>query len=131
MRLVIADPKTGKSYQVELDKEKEAYVIGKKIGDKIDGNQFGAAGYAIELTGGSDKSGFPMRKDLEGQRKAKLLLTDGVGFNATRKGERRKKLVMGNTYSADIMQVNAKVAEYGATALDQLFPKKETAEKKA
>ncbi len=125
MRLVIADPKTGKCYQTELAKDKETYILGKKMGDSIDGNPLGAAGYVIKLTGGSDKSGFPMRGDFEGQRKAKLLLSSGSGFNPTLKGERRKKLVIGNTYTADVMQVNAMVTEYGTTALEQLFPKKE------
>ncbi|MDO8553633.1 MAG: 30S ribosomal protein S6e [Candidatus Micrarchaeota archaeon] len=130
MRLVIADPKTGKCYQTELAKDKETYILGKKIGETLDGNPLGAAGYTLTLTGGSDKSGFPMRGDFEGQRKGKLLLSSGPGFNPTLKGERKKKLVIGNTYTSEIMQVNTKVTEFGGTALDQLFPKKDGEKKK-
>lgn len=129
MRLVISDPKTGKSYQTELAKELEANINGKKIGEEVDGNLVGAAGYTLQLTGGSDTSGFPMRKDVTGQRKARILLSGGAGFNPTHKGERRRKLIRGNVFSTEIMQINAKVTGGQGQPLEQLFPKKE-AEKK-
>jgi small subunit ribosomal protein S6e len=122
MKMIVSDKKTGKSYGSELQKDKEALLMGKKIGDSVEGALFGAAGYTFKLTGGSDKSGFPMRRDISGSRNARILLTDGVGFHATRKGERKRKLVKGNTYSADIVQVNAIVAEHGAMPLEQVFP---------
>lgn len=125
MQLVLADPKTGKTYQKEIPKEMEHNVVGKRIGEEIDGSLVGAPGYTLMFLGGSDKSGFPMRKDVLGQRKAKLLLTGGNGFKPTRPGERRRKLIRGHTYSAEIMQVNAKVVNGQGQALDQLFPKKE------
>ena len=125
MKIIIADPKTGKTYQKEIAKEMENNVVGKKIGDQVDGNLLGLAGYTLELTGGSDKSGFPMREDVKGQRKSHSLLSDGPGFNPTRKGERRRKLIRGNTYSIDIMQVNMKIINGQGQPLDQLFPKKE------
>ena len=62
MRIVISEPTTGKSYQAELPKDKEAYVNGKAIVDELDGNLIGAAGYVLVLTGGSDGSGVPMRE---------------------------------------------------------------------
>lgn len=129
MRIVISDPKTGKSFQVELPKDREAQLAGKKIGEKIDGGICGAAGYTLELTGGSDGSGFPMRVDIEGQRRSFSLVTKGVGFHSKRKGERRRKALLGNTYSGQVVQVNTKVVEAGPTPLDELF-KKEEAEKK-
>jgi len=125
MRIVISDTASGKSYQVELPKEKEAQVVGKKIGDELDGNLVGAAGYVLELTGGSDGSGFPMRKEVYGAAKKGILTTKGVGFNAKRKGERRRRYVGGNTYSSEIAQVNTKVKKAGGTPLDQLFKKEE------
>lgn len=128
MKLVIADPKDGKSYKVELDKTKESAIIGKKIGDSVDGGTIGAAGYSFELTGGSDTSGFPMRRDMSGTRKASVLLSKGTGFNAKRDGERRKKMVRGTAYSSDIIQVNAKIVQPGPTPLGEIFkqePKKE------
>ena len=125
MQLVVSDPKTGKSYQRELAKEMENNLTGKRVGEQIDGNLIGLAGYMVELTGGSDKSGFPMRKDVTGQRKAHLLLSGGTGFKPRNSGERKRKLIRGNTYSSELMQVNAKVISGQGQPLDQLFPKKE------
>lgn len=129
MKLVISDPKTGKSYQTELDKGRNALLVSKKIGETVDGGSFGAAGYVFEVTGGSDSSGFPMRRDIPGTRKLAAVLTDGVGFNADAKGQRRKKMVRGNSIADDTAQVNLKVVTPGATPLEQLFPKKEEAKK--
>lgn len=129
MRIVISDG-DGKSYQAELPKDKESVIIGKKIGDTLDGNLIGAAGYSLELTGGSDTSGFPMRSDISGSGRKMVLLSDGIGFNAENDGERRRKQIRGNTYSSEIMQINAKVKQKGASDLATLFPKKENKEKK-
>ena len=126
MRIVISEATSGKSYQLELEKEKEVNIVGKKIGDELDGNLVGAAGYVLELTGGSDGSGFPMRTEVHGASKKQILTSSGVGFRAKRKGERRRRYVRGNLFSADIIQINSKVKKAGATPLDQLFPKTES-----
>lgn len=125
MRIVISEPTSGKSYQVELAKDKEASIIGKRIGDELDGNLVGAAGYMLELTGGSDGSGFPMRIEVHGPAKKQVLTSKGIGFHAKRGGERKRRYVRGNTYSPEIIQVNAKVKKAGPTSLEQLFPKGE------
>lgn len=130
MQMVISDPKTGKSYKVDIPNEKEAEIVGKKIGDTLDGGFVGAGGYKLELTGGSDASGFPMRVDIAGLRKGKFLVTKGVGFKTKRKGVRRRKTLRGNIYSNDSAQVNSKVLEYGPTALDEIFKKEEKAGEK-
>lgn len=129
MRIVISDTKTGKSYQKELPKEKEGTVSGKKIGESIEGDELGLPGYTLELTGGSDIAGFPMRKDISGARRLKPLISDGVGYHALRKGTNRRKTVRGNVYSPDVVQVNTRVVKAGTPSLEELFPKKE--EKKA
>lgn len=129
MRIVISET-SGKSYQVELPKDKEALIVGKKLGDELDGNLVGAAGYTLQLTGGSDGSGFPMRVEVHGSAKKSILTSDGTGFHADRKGARRRKYVRGNTYSADIVQVNTRVKTAGPTSLEQLFPKAEKKESK-
>lgn len=128
--MIMADVKTGKSYKIEIAKDKEVEFIGKKIGEKIDGGLIGAAGYELELTGGSDSSGFPMREDVSGQRKLKVLLTKGVGYRSKEKGIRKKKVVRGNTYSSLIIQINAKVSKEGPVPLDQLFKTEKKEEKK-
>ena len=128
MRIVISES-SGKSYQLELPKDKEAQISGKKVGDELDGNLVGAAGYTLELTGGSDGSGFPMRTEVHGAARKAILISAGVGFKAERSGERKRKFVRGNTYSAEIVQVNTKVKKAGAVPLDQLFQKAEKKEK--
>lgn len=129
MKIVIADTKTGKSYQADVEKGKELALIGKKIGETLDGGAFGAAGYMLEITGGSDSSGFPMRKDVPENRKISALVSDGPGFKPQRKGERKKKILRGNAVSQETAQVNLVVKQAGPTALEQLFPKKEAAKK--
>lgn len=130
MKLVISDPNTGKSYQTELDKGKESIFMGKKIGDKVDGTSLGLTGYSFEIRGGSDTSGFPMRRDVSGSRKISSILSSGPGFRSKIKGGRKKKTVCGNTISPEIVQVNVKVLEYGTTKLEEIFPPKEKIEKK-
>ncbi len=129
MKAVISDPKTGKSYQVEFDKSIDSMLIGKKIGEKIDGNSIGASGYVFEVRGGSDTSGFPLRKDISGTRKIKVILSKGVGYHPKMKGTRKKKTVRGNTIATDTVQVNLKTIEYGTAKFDELFPQKKKEEK--
>jgi len=129
MRIVISES-NGKSHQAEIPKDKESMIIGKKIGDELDGNLVGAAGYVLTLTGGSDGSGFPMKTEVYGAAKKLTLTSDGVGFKASRSGERKRRYVRGNAYSSEIAQVNAVVKSAGASPLEQLFPKQEKKEKK-
>ncbi len=76
-KIVISDPKSKKAYQIERE---APTLIGMKIGDQIDGTAIGLSGFKVQITGGSDKDGFPMRADLPGVQRKKALLTKGVGF---------------------------------------------------
>jgi small subunit ribosomal protein S6e len=107
-KICINEPKTKKSWQVEKDIPS---LIGLKIGDKFDGSLMGLSGFTLQITGGSDKDGFPMRYDLAGISRKKALLTSGPGFRPTVKGLRRRKYIRGNTISADIIQINCKIIE--------------------
>jgi len=118
VKLVVSDPKSKRAFQKEVE---EANLLGKKLGEKISGEAFGLTGYEIEVTGGSDKDGFPMRKDLPGTARKRLVLTAGTGFHPKRKGQRKRKSVRGNTISQDIAQVNAKVVKAGAKAINELW----------
>lgn len=120
--MVIADAKTGKSYGVEVAKDKESSLIGKKIGEKLEGGVVGADGYELEITGGSDLAGFPMRKDVSGPRRVGVILSQGTGYRTQGKGTRAKRNVRGNIISDQIMQVNAKVLSAGSKPLEELFP---------
>ncbi len=113
--------KNGKSYRMEIKEE----LIGKRIGDIIDGAIIGMEGYELEITGGSDKQGFPMRKDIEGQKRVRALLSKGPGFRPKEKGERRRKNVRGKVIAEDISQVNLKIIKMGKKNLEEIFTKKE------
>jgi small subunit ribosomal protein S6e len=112
-KAVIADPKDGKSYKRDITGHYANALIGKKIGDDLDGLYVGLPGYKLQITGGSDKDGFPMRHDLPGPRRKGLLVSGGVGFHPVRPGMRKKKTVRGNTVSPDILQLNLKIVQRG------------------
>ena len=124
MKVVIGN-KDGKSYQVEVQKENIGTLIGKKIGDTIEGEQIGAPGFTFQITGGSDLSGFPMRWDIEGSGKQKVLMSKGPGFKKKRAGERRKKMVHGKQIAQDVHQINVKIIKEGTTSLAKVLGKEE------
>ena len=107
-KIVVSEPKSKKAWQVEKD---VPGLFGKKIGEQVNGSLIGLNGFTLEVTGGSDKDGFPMRYDLPGSERKKVLLSKGPGFNSTRKGMRKRKNVRGNTISEEIIQVNLKIVE--------------------
>src|SRR3990172_7834963 len=101
-KATINDPKTGKSHMAAVTGHQANSLIGKHIGDEFDGIFVGLPGYKLVLTGGSDGQGFPMRKDLDGNRRRKVLVSDSKGFNPPRHGQRRRKSYRGRTVSQDI-----------------------------
>lgn len=105
-KIVISQPKTRKSFQIEKDL---SGFLGKKIGEQFDGSFLGLNGFTLEVTGGSDKDGFPMRADLAGTVRKKVLLASGPGYRTARKGVRKRKYVRGNTVSEETAQVNCKI----------------------
>lgn len=117
-KLVISSPKEKKSLQVEKD---VPTLIGMKIGGNFDGSMIGLNGYVLQITGGSDKEGFPMRRNLLGTARKKLLLSGGVAYKSKRNGVKKRKSVRGNTISEDISQINVKVIENGPKGIDELL----------
>lgn len=120
-KAVISDPKTGKTYQTLVTGLNANSLIGKKIGDEFDGIFVSLAGYKLVLTGGSDKDGFPMRRDFVGTTRKKILITKSTGFRPKNRGVRRRKSVRGNTISANISQVNMKITSYGPKSVEDLL----------
>ncbi|HYA56304.1 MAG TPA: 30S ribosomal protein S6e [Nitrososphaerales archaeon] len=106
-KLVLSDPKSGKSEASEVKDAQAQPLIGRKVGEVIDGSAIGLTG-KIMITGGSDKAGFPMRADTLGGGKNYVLLTRGVGFRTKEEGAKKRKLVRGSTITEEIYQVNAK-----------------------
>ena len=124
-KAVISDPKDGMSYQTPVSGHHANSLIGKRIGDVVDGIFVGLPGYKLEITGGSDKDGFPMRKDLPGPRRKKLLMSKSIGFNALEGGLRRRKNVRGNTIAPDTLQVNFKISQHGMKPVSEILKKEE------
>ncbi|MAG21959.1 MAG: 30S ribosomal protein S6e [Candidatus Diapherotrites archaeon] len=127
MNIVIADPKSGKSF---TKKTEEAVFVNKTIGDEIELGIIGLTGYKGKITGGSDKQGFPMIKSLQGGGRKKLLMKHGVGFKAKIKGQKKRKSARGNTVSAEIMQLNLVVTKHSSKAIEEFFKTVEVEEKK-
>ena len=125
-KIVISDPKTGKSYQKVVDSE---VLIGKKLGEKLEGNLVGLNNFEFTITGGSDKAGFPMRRDIEIQGRKKILSGNSVGIKVKEKGIRIRKSVRGGIISNQTAQINLKVEKHGSENLDALLGKKEEAPK--
>ncbi len=113
MKIVIADPKLGKAYQTEIDETKSKLLYGKKIAEEIEGTLLGLHGYKLKVTGGTDKDGFPMRGDVHGTERIRILISSGAGVRKRGKGERVKKTVRGNTISDRIAQINVVVTAHG------------------
>jgi len=103
-KLTISDKK-GKSLSKELKDREANSLIGLHIGNELDAVVVGLAG-KIKITGGSDKSGMPMRSDIYGSARKPVLLSKGVGLQNIEKGQRRRRLIRGNTISEEIYQIN-------------------------
>jgi len=110
-KVVVSDPKSGKSKTFELDEQASASLIGLKIGDVFDGSIMNLQNVKLKITGGSDSSGFPMIPYLPGGKKYRVLLSHPPGFRPKEKGLRKRKTVRGNTITSDIVQINTVIIE--------------------
>ncbi len=105
-KLTISDVK-GKSITKELKDSDANTLLGLQLGNETNASIIGLQG-KLNLTGGSDKSGVPMRKDIHGSARKYVLLSKGVGLQAVEIGQRVRKLMRGNTVSEEIYQINCK-----------------------
>jgi len=105
-KLTISDIK-GKSVSKELKDSDANPLLGLQLGNETDAAIVGLNG-KLKLTGGSDKSGVPMRNDIHGAVRKYVLLSKGVGLQAAEIGQRVRKLMRGNIVSEEIYQINCK-----------------------
>ena len=91
-KAIVNDVKTGRSYNVAVSGHHANSLIGVNIGEVVDGIFVGLPGYKLKITGGSDGNGTPMRSDLPGNKRA---------------------------ISAEIVQINMAVAEYGPKSIEE------------
>ena len=108
---VVVSDETGHTEQFEVDGQDANRFLGREIGDEVDGGAVGLDGHALELTGGSDEAGRPMRADVAGSSLKELLLEGGVGYNPSRDGERKRITVRGRQVSDETAQINAAVVD--------------------
>ena len=94
-----------------MDDARLGPLVGTRIGQTIDGSLAGMQGYKLKFTGGTDKDGVPMRPDVHGSAKARIVLSGGVGYTPKNKGEQKRKLVRGNTVSQATTFLNFVVVE--------------------
>ena len=88
-----------KAWQIVVDDKVASKLLGLKIGDEINGSIVGLSNVKLRITGGSDATGIPMRPDVPGPVKKRVLLSNPPGFHPRLKGERRRKIVRGNVIS--------------------------------
>ena len=105
-KLTVSDIK-GKSVTKELKDNDANPLLGLQIGNETDAAIVGLKG-KLKVTGGSDKSGVPMRSDIHGAARKRVLLSKGVGLQDAEIGQRVRKLMRGNTVSEEIYQLNCK-----------------------
>lgn len=113
----------GETFQTDV--EETGQLLGKSIGEEFDGGIVGLSGYTLEITGGSDRDGFPMRKSIEGSERQKILIEDGAGIQEDENGMKRRKSVRGNTVSDQIQQLNTRVVEEGSKSVEELLSEEE------
>ncbi len=110
-KVIVSDPQTGTSKVLELEEARAAPFIGRRIGETMDGSIVDMPATKVQIKGGSDKDGVPMRPDVHGGVRRKVVLSGGVGFNPTKGGERKRKAVRGNIITDEIAQINMKIVE--------------------
>jgi len=110
-KVIVSDPEAGSSHIVELEEARAVPLVGRRLGETLDGTVVGLGGHKVKITGGSDRDGFPMRPDIHGGVKTRVILSGGVGYHPKRNGARRRKTLRGNIITEEILQINMKIIE--------------------
>ncbi|MGA2784745.1 MAG: 30S ribosomal protein S6e [Candidatus Bathyarchaeia archaeon] len=114
-KLIVSDPSTGKSSVSEVEGARAQALIGRSLGEVIDGSVLGITHGKALISGGCDKNGIPMRADVHGGAKKYIVLSSGPGFRSTRHGERRRKLIRGRIISDETFQINFRLQKDAET----------------
>ena len=120
-QVVVGDPDDGATHAFDVDGQDANRFVGRSVGETVDGSAVGLSGYELEITGGSDTSGRPMREDVGGSETAAVLLEGGVGFEPTVDGERKRVTVRGAEISDETRQINAKIVARGEESIEDLL----------
>ncbi|XHH08051.1 MAG: 30S ribosomal protein S6e [Candidatus Bathyarchaeia archaeon] len=117
-KVIVSDPSDGKSKVVEVEEARAAPFIGRKLGETIDGIVVDMPATKLQILGGSDKDGVPMRGNVHGGIRRQVILSEGAGFKPKREGERKRKTVRGDTITDEIVQINLKIVGQPAKAAE-------------
>jgi small subunit ribosomal protein S6e len=123
-KAVINDPKKGKAYKRDVSGHLANSLIGKRIGEEVDGLFVDLPGYKLKITGGSDGDGTPMRRDLPGTKRHRPLVSSGPGFHPRLPGMRKRKTLRGNLVSPDIVQLNMVIVAHGPKTVEDAWGEK-------
>ena len=115
-KVIVSDPQAGTSKVVELEEARSAPFIGRRVGETMDGSVVDLPAHTVQILGGSDKDGVPMRGNVHGGVRRRVVLSGGAGFSPKKKGERKRKTVRGNIITDEIAQINMKITERPASA---------------
>jgi len=110
-KVIVSDPQAGTSKVVELEEARAAPFIGRRLGETLDGSAVDLPAHTVQILGGSDKDGVPMRGNVHGGVRRRVVLSGGAGFNPKNSGERKRKTVRGNVITDEIVQINMKIVE--------------------
>ena len=113
-KIIVSNPQDGTSKVVDVEEARATPFIGRKLGETIDGIVIDMPATKLQLLGGSDRDGVPMRGNVHGGIRRQVVLSSGTGFKPKRKGERRRKTVRGDTITDEIVQINLKITEQPA-----------------
>ncbi|MFH0848756.1 MAG: 30S ribosomal protein S6e [archaeon] len=127
---IIVSESNGKASSFELEGPKAQPLVGRQLGEEVDGSILGLTGQTLRITGGSDKDGIPMRPGVHGGAKKRVILASGAGFRSTSEGERRRKLVRGEMITEETYQLNMKTLAAGEERAAPVEEAKETKEQK-
>jgi small subunit ribosomal protein S6e len=128
-KVIVSDPEAGTSKVVELEEARAAPFIGRRLGETLDGSVVDLPAHTVQILGGSDKDGVPMRGNVHGGVRRRVVLSGGAGFKSKNKGERKRKTVRGNIITDEIAQINMKIVEKPANAAKAPEAKAEQAAK--
>jgi len=110
-KVIVSDPQAGTSKVVELEEARAAPFIGRRLGETLDGSAVDLPAHTVQILGGSDKDGVPMRGNVHGGVRRRVILSGGAGFSPKNSGERKRKTVRGNVITDEIVQINMKIVE--------------------
>ena len=120
--VVVGDPDSGTSHQLEAEGQDANRFLGKSIGEEVDGSAVGLDGYTLEITGGSDDAGRPLNEDVDGPNLEEVLMSERqTGYKPRRDGERRRITVRGREVSDAVAQVNASITARGDADIAELL----------